>query len=83
MFSILTDEISKKMGRFGIQLLLEDNTWCTQYTIPRNTQYSNSSTECKLLILDFTIRNKLIRDLVDTAHSDMCFSNKTITHSVY
>ena len=22
------------MGRFGIQLLLEDNTWSTQYIIP-------------------------------------------------
>ena len=23
------------MGRFRIQLLLEDNTWSTQYTIPK------------------------------------------------
>ena len=44
-FSILTDDSKKPMGRFRIQLLLEDNTWVTQYTIEKNTQYSNTSTE--------------------------------------
>ena len=38
-YSILTD------SRFQIQLLLEDNTWNTHYTIPKNSQYSNSSTD--------------------------------------
>ena len=74
------------MGRFRIQLLLGDNTWCTQYTIPKNDQYSDSSTEWKLLNLDFSIENygvKLIYDQIDTAHSDMCFSNITITHCLY
>ena len=33
------------MGSFRIQLLLEDNTWNTQYTIAKNTQYSDNSTE--------------------------------------
>ena len=73
------------MGRFRIQLLLDKNTWSTQYTIPENSQYSISSTEWKLLKNDFTVYNygiKLIRDQVDTAQSDMCFSKK-ITHSVY
>ena len=39
-----------------------------------------------LLILDFTVENygiKLILDQIDTAHSDLCFSNITITHSVF
>ena len=74
------------MGRLRIQLLLEDNTWSTQNTIAKKTNYSDSSTEWSLLNLDFTIQNygiKLIFDQVDTAHSDMCFSNFTITHSVY
>ena len=74
------------MGRFRIQHLSEDNTWNTQYTIEKNTQYSNNSTEWTLLNLDFTIENygiKLIYDQIDTAHCDMCFSNITITHSVY
>ena len=74
------------MGHFRIQLLLDDNTWSTQYTIAINTQYSNSSTDWTLLNLDFTVENygvKLICDQIDTVHADMCFSNVTITHSVY
>ena len=85
-FSILTDDSKKSMGRFRIQLLLEDDNWTTQYTIPKNTQYSNTSTDWTLLNLDFTIENygvKLFYDQIDGAHSDMCFSNITITHSVY
>ena len=45
------------MGRFRIQLLLEDDTWNTQYTIAKNTQYNTTSTEWTLLILDFTVEN--------------------------
>ena len=85
-YSILTNDNLKNMGRFRIQLLLEDNTWDTQYTIAKNTQYSSSPTEWTLLNLDFTVENygiKLILDQIDTAHSDMGFSNITITHSVY
>ena len=73
------------MGRFRIQLLLEDNTWSTQYIIAKNTQYSVNSTDWSLLNLDFTVEkygNELIYDQIDTPHADMCFSNITITHSV-
>ena len=83
-FSISNE--SRNMGRFRIQLLLDDNIWTTQYTIEKNSQFSDSSTEWNLLNLDFTIENygiKLIYDKIDTAHADMCFSNITITHSVY
>ena len=72
------------MGRFRIQLILEDITWSTQYT--KNSQNSNSSADWTLLNLDFTIENygiKLIHNQIDTPHADMCFSNVTITHSVY
>ena len=85
-FSILTNDSKKSMGRFRIQLLLEDNTWSTQYTIAKNSQYNNTSTEWKLLNLDFTVENfgiRLVYDEIDTPHADMCFSNITITHSVY
>ena len=44
-FSILTNNSKKSMGRFRIQLLLEDNTWSTRYNIPENYRYSNSSTQ--------------------------------------
>ena len=74
------------MGRFRVQLLLEDNTWSSQYTIAKNTQYSDNSTDWTLLNFDFTTENygiKLMLDETDTAHSDMGFSNITITHSVY
>ena len=74
------------MCRFRIQLLLEDKTWSTQYTIAKNIQYSFTSTEWTLLNLDFTVENygiKLVYDQKDTTHADMCFSNITITHSLY
>ena len=74
------------MGRFRIQLLLDCNTWSTQYTIAKDTQYNTTSTEWTSLNLDFTVENygiKLIYDQIDTAHADMCFSNIPITHSVY
>ena len=85
-FSILTNNSLKSMGRFRIQLLLEGNTWSTVYTISKNSQYSDSSTDWILLNLDFTVENygiKLIYDKIDTPHADMCFSNITITLSVY
>ena len=84
-FSILTNDSLKSMGRFRIQLLLEDNTWGTRYNIPKNDRYSNSSTQWTKLSLNFTEENygiKLIFDEIDSAHSDMCFSNISITYSV-
>ena len=62
------------MSRFRIQLLLEDNTWSTQYTIAKNEQYSNSSTDWTLLNLNFTVEIngiKLVYDEIDTAICDM------------
>ena len=85
-FSFLTNESKKSMGRFRIQLLLEDNTWSTQYNVPKNDRYSDSSTQWTLVNFNFTIENygiKLIYDQIVTPHADMCFSNITITHSVY
>ena len=85
-FSIITNNSLKSMGRFRIQLLLEDNTWSTRYNIPKNDRYSGTSTDWTLVNLYFTEENygiKLIYDQIDTAHADMCFSNIMITHSVY
>ena len=81
-----SDDNLRAMGRFQIQLLLEDNIWTTQYTIAKNSQYSNNSTDWTLLNLDFTVENygiKLIYDQIESPHADMCFSNITITSSVY
>ena len=85
-FSILPNDSLNSMGRFRIQLLLEDNTWSTQYTIAIITQYGDNSTDWTLLNLNFTVEIYGIRlyyDQIDTAHADMCFSNISITHSVY
>ena len=85
-FSILANDSLKSMGRFRIQLLLEDNTWSTRYNIPKNDLYIDNSTEWTIVSLNFTVENygiRLIYDQIDTAHADMCFSKITITHSVY
>ena len=85
-FSILTDDSLKSMGRFRILLLLEDNNWSTRYDIPKNDRYSDTSTEWTLLSINFIVENYgiiLIYDQIDTPHADMCFSNITITLSVY
>ena len=85
-FSIETNYLLKSMGRIRIQLLLDNNTWSTRYNIPKNGRYGDTSTDWTLFSLNFTEDNygsKLIYDEIDTAHSDMCFSNITITHSVY
>ena len=76
----------RAMGRFRIQLLLNDNTWSTRYNIPKNDQYSDSSTDWTLVNLSFTVENygtKTVYDQIDTAHADMCFSNITISHSIF
>ena len=85
-FSFLTIDSLKSIGRFRIQLLLDDNIWSTQHTIAKNIQYSDTSTDSTSLILNFSIGNYgiiLVFDQIETAHSDMRFSNITITHSVY
>ena len=85
-FSISNNEDKKSVGRFRIELLLEDNTWSTRYNIPKNDRYSDTSTDWTLVKLNFAQENygiKLIYDHIDTPHADMCFSNITITHSVY
>ena len=74
------------MGNFRVQLLIEDNTWSTQYTILKNSQYSITSTDWTILNLNFTVENygiKLIYEEIDTAHADMGFSKITIVESVF
>ena len=56
-FSILTDDSKKSMGRFKVQLLSKDNSLSTLYTIIKNTNYSNLSTDWSFLNLNFTTEN--------------------------
>ena len=85
-FSILTNNSLKSMGRFRIQLSLEDNTRSTRYNIPKNDRCSDSSTDWTLVNINFTQENygiKIIYDQIATPHADMCFSDIMITYSVY
>ena len=78
-------ESSRRMGRFRIQIL-KNNAWETIYTIEKNTELTELSTDWVLLNLDITDDNygiKLIYDQIESAHADMCFSNIMITHSIF
>ena len=84
-FSTLKIISLNSMGRFRIQLLLADNTWSTQYNIPKKDQYSKLPTGWTLVNFSFTVEKngiKIIYDRIDTAHADKCFSNITMTNSV-
>ena len=79
------DQNLRGMGRFRIQLKKEDNSRSTIHIIPKNNQFSNGSTQWHFFDLDITQENygiKFIYDQIPTAHSDLCFSNITLTHSV-
>ena len=85
-YSILSDDNLLSMGRFRFQLLLEVNTWSTRYKISKKGQYSDTSTDWTLVSLNFTVEKygiKLIYVEIDTTHADICFSNITITRSVF
>ena len=74
----------RAIGRFQIQLLIDNNNWSTIYTIPKNDNYTEQN-EWILLNLDITQENygiKLLYDNINTAHCDICFSIIIITHSV-
>ena len=45
------------MPRFGIQLLLADNTWSTRYNIPKNDRCSNLATDWNLATFNFNVEN--------------------------
>ena len=80
------DQNLRGMGRFRIQLLLEDNTWSTIYNINKNSEFSNGSSVWHLFDVDITQDNygvKFIYDQTPSPHSDMCFSNIILTNSVY
>ena len=85
-YSILTDDSLKGVGRLRIQLMNSDNTRHTIHTMAENSQYNTSSTKWSLINLDMARENYGIRfnyDRIRSPHCDTCFSDITITHSVY
>ena len=76
---------SKSMRRFRIQLLLSDNTWSSQYKIPKEDRYSNVSTDWTLVSLNCTVKiygNNLVYDEIDRPLADLRFSKISISHVV-
>ena len=59
-FSILSNDSLESMGRFRIQLLLEDITWSTRYNIRKNDRNSDTSTQWTKLGLNFTEENLVL-----------------------
>ena len=73
-FSILTNDSLNSIVRFGIQLLLANNTRNTRYNIPKKDRCSNTPTQWKNLSLDFTSENYSIKPIfeeIDNAYSDI------------
>ena len=71
-YNRFSERNSKAIGRFRIQLLLEDNTWSTRYNILKNDRYNISSTDWTLVNLNFTEAKygiKIFYDQIDTAAS--------------
>ena len=56
-FQYLTNDSLKSVGHFGIQLLLEDNTWSTPYNTTKNDGYSMSPFQFTKFSLNFTVEN--------------------------
>ena len=84
-YSILTNGSLKSMGRFRIDLLIEDNTWSTRYNIAKSDRYSDTPIQWAKLGLNVSEENycnKIISDEIVSTHSDMCFTNFAITHSI-
>ena len=75
----------ESMGRFTIQLFLENSSWSTRKNVPKNDRFSDSSTQWTKLSLNFTVEKygiKVFHDQIIKPHADMCFSDILITHSV-
>ena len=69
--------------RFSI---LTNDSWSTQYIIPKSDRYSDPPSDWTLVNLRFTLENYgfiIIHVQIDTPLADLCFSNNIITHSVY
>ena len=76
----------KNMGKFEIQLL-RNGVWQTEYTMNKNTNFSTLSSDWTLfnmyIISQPNYGIKLVYSGINSAHSDMCFSDISITHSLF
>ena len=76
----------RNMGKLGIQLL-RNGIWETEYTMDKDTNFSTLSTDWILFNMNIISQPnygiKLVYSAINTAHSDMCFSDINITHSIF
>ena len=74
------------MGRLDIQLLRNGN-WETEFNIEKNTNFSVDESTWTLLNMDIisqpNIGIKLLYNGLNSAHSDMAFSDIIVTHSIF
>ena len=80
------DPVNRSMGKFEI-LVLRDDVWITEFTIEKNTNFSDQPTDWILLSLNNISQPnygiKLLYSDINSAHADMCFSDINITYSIY
>ena len=82
-----TSDASKRgMGKFEIQLL-RNGDWETEFTIEKDTNFSELSTDWTLLNLNIVSQPnygiKIKYSAINTPHADMCFSDISITHTIF
>ena len=76
----------KNMGKLEIQLL-RNGVWETEYTMNKDTKFSTLSTDWTLFNMNIISQPnygiKLVYSGINSPHSDMCFSDINITHSIF
>ena len=80
------NSIKRSMGKFEIQLL-RNGVGETGYTIEKSSNLTETETERVLLNLDIISQPnydiKLLYSQISSAHNDMCFSDISITHTIF
>ena len=77
--------ISKSMGRFQIQILLQDAQWHSKRINDKTTNYCATSEEWDIQNLDFRESNFCRKSSLwsDRQLADMCFINIKTKYSVF
>ena len=74
------------MGKLEIQLL-RNGVWETEYTMSKDTNFITLSTDWNILNMNIISQpnygTKLVYSGINCVHTDMCFSDIEITHSVF
>ena len=81
-----SDASKRSMGKLEIQLL-RNGVWETEFTIEKDTNFSILSTDWTLSNMNIRSQPncgiKLVYSGVNNAHGDMCFSDISITPTIF